>query len=347
MSEKTINYAIVGYGSAAQTIHLPLIAHEPRLKLRGIMARRAEMREQAKAAHGCLTYSTIEEMLRDEALDLVIITTPHDSHAPIAIQSLDAGKNVLTDKPMCLSMNEYDAMVEAQKRSGKLLTVFHNARESGDFRTLRSVLQSGQLGTVRWLELNWNRHGLSKRSKWRNEASANGGRLIDLGVHLIDQALIVFPQRIVSVYTRINRDWPDADVESGCMITIGFADGATALIDVGSMTRYAKPKYIAVGTQGTWTKPPNLWDPQDPAVASGDYSKNVEPEIGYGTLATADGTRLTPTLPGDWRTCYHNLADVLLEGAAPLVKLDEMRRVIAVMTAAIESARTGACIRLG
>jgi scyllo-inositol 2-dehydrogenase (NADP+) len=346
MSETFINYAIVGYGSAGRTIHLPLIAHEPRLKLRGIMARKAETREQAKAAHGCLTYSTIEEMLGDEELDLVIITTPHDSHAPIAIQSLDAGKNVVTDKPMCLSMSEYDAMVEAQKRSGKLLTVFHNARESGDFRTLRSVMESGQLGEMRWLELNWNRHGLSQRSKWRNEASANGGRLIDLGVHLIDQALLVFPQRIMSVYTRMNKDWPDADVESACMITIAFDGGGTAIIDVGSMTRYAKPKYIAVGTQATWTKPPNIYDPQDAAVSSSDYTKNIEPEMGYGTLIAEIATNQTHTISGDWRTFYYNLADVLLEGAKPLVQLDEMRRVILVMTAALESARTGDVVRL-
>lgn len=345
-----INYAIIGYGSAAQTIHLPLLAFEPRLRLRGVMARSAQTRDLAKSQHDCLTYATLEEALGDDDLDLVLITTPHDSHASIAIDALNAGKHVVVDKPMCLTSRECDRMIDAQRASGKRLTVFHNARLSGDFLTLQSVLASQQLGDVRWLELAWNRHGLSKRSAWRNVAGTSGGRLIDLGVHLIDQALLVFPQKVASVHTRMNRDWPDADVESACTITIGFdgenGRGRTAIIDVGSMTRHPKSKYIAVGTKGTWSKPANLWDPQEPALAAGDYAKNVEPESGYGTLVTDTGSQTTPTLLGDWRRFYSNLADVLLERAEPMVTLDQMRRVIATMEAAIESAKTGQVVKL-
>lgn len=341
-----VHYAIIGFGSAAQTIHLPLLAFEPRLRLRGVMARGAQTRDLAKSKHDCAVYATLEEALRDDELDLVIITTPHDSHAQIAIEALRAGKHVVVDKPMCLTSGECERMIAAQKQSGKLLTVFHNARLSGDFHTLQSVIGSKQLGQLRWLELNWNRHGLSKRSAWRNVADSAGGRLIDLGVHLIDQALLAFPQNATSVYTRMNRDWPDADVESGCTITIGFDDGATAIIDVGSMTRYPKPKYIAVGTQGTWSKPANLWDPQEPALASGDFSKNIEAEDGYGTLVTESGSTRTPTIAGDWRIFYHNVADVLLDRAEPIVKLDQTQRVISVMEAAILSARTGDVIKL-
>lgn len=346
MIRKDIHYAIIGYGSAAQTIHLPLIAFEPRLHLHGVMARSAQTRDHAKAKHGCAVYATLDEVLNDPQVDCVIVTTPHDSHASIAIAALDAVKNVVVDKPMCLSMREYEAMRAAQKRSGKLLTVFHNARLSGDFLTLRSILDTEELGELRWLELSWNRHGLSKRSAWRNVASTSGGRLIDLGVHLIDQALLVFPQKVTSVYTRMNRDWPGADVESGCTITIAFEGGATAIIDVGSMTRFAKPKYIAVGTNATWSKPPNLWDPQEPALASGDYAKNIETEDNFGTLVGETTATRTPTVLGDWRKFYTNLADVLLSGAEPMVKLDQMGRVIAVMTAAIESGRTGDVVRL-
>lgn len=346
MIPNSIPFAIIGYGSAAQTIHLPLIAFEPRLRLRGVFTRSATNRELAKTKHGCIVYDTLDDALSDKELELVLITTPHDSHAAIAIEALKAGKHVVVDKPMCLTSGECARMIAAQKSSGKLLTVFHNARLSGDFLTLQSVIASKQLGQLKWLELNWNRHGLSKRSAWRNVADSAGGRLIDLGVHLIDQALLVFSQKVASVYTRMNRDWPGADVESACSITIGFEDGCTAIIDVGSMTRYPKPKYIAVGTEATWSKPPNLWDPQEPALASGDFSKNVEPEDGYGTLITETGATKTPTIQGDWRRFYHNLAGVLLDGAEPMVTLEEMRRVIAVMEAAIESGKRSDVIRL-
>lgn len=345
--QKTIRYAIVGYGSAARTIHLPLLAFEPRMKLRAIVARKAETRAEAANQHtGVALYASVEEMLADGDVDLVIVTTPHESHAAISIQSLDAGKNVVTDKPMCLSLAEYDAMRAAQEKSGKLLTVFHNARLSGDYLTLRSIVDSGKLGELKWLEVNWNRHGLSKRSAWRNDAAHAGGRLIDLGVHLFDQVLQVMPERVTSVYTRINRDWPDAKVESACTITIAFETGRTAIVDVGSMTRIPKPKYHAIGTNGTWTKPGGLVDPQDAALASGDYADACEDPTNIGTLVDPTGTYPTPTVAGDWRKFYANVADVLLDHAVPLVNLDEMRRVIAVMEAAIESDRRGEVIRL-
>lgn len=344
---KQIRYAIVGYGSAGRTIHMPLLKFEPRMQLHGIYARRTEVREQiALSLPRVRTYQTQDAMLADPELDLVIITTPHDSHASIAIAALDAGKHVVTDKPMCLTLAEYDAMVAAQKRSGKLLTVFHNARLSGDFLTLRSIVEGGQLGELKWLEVNWNRHGLSKRSAWRNQRDAYGGRLIDLGVHLIDQVLQVFTEPVTSVYTRINRDWPDSQVESACIVTIGFASGRTAIIDVSSMTRIPKPKYHAVGTNGTWTKPGGLVDPQDAALASGNYDDASEDMKTIGTLVDPTGTVPTPTIAGDWRKYYANIADVLLNSATPLVKLDEMRRVIGVMEAAIESDRRREVVKL-
>jgi scyllo-inositol 2-dehydrogenase (NADP+) len=292
------------------------------------------------------TYATTQQMLADDAVELVIITTPHDSHAAIAIEALDAGRHVVTDKPMALTMVDCEAMIAAQQRSGKLLAVFHNARLSGDFLTLRSVVESGQLGDVRWMEFNWNRHGLSKRSAWRNKADESGGRLIDLGVHLIDQVLQVFPERPTSVYTRINRDWPDASVESACMVTIGFEGGRTAIIDVSSMTRIPKPKYHVVGTNGTWTKPGGLVDPQDAALASGNWDDASEDIKTIGTIVDPNGTFPTPTVAGDWRKYYQNIADVLLEGAEPLVKLEEMRRVIAVMEGAIASGKNGRVVEL-
>ena len=346
-----IRYAIVGYGSAARTIHLPLLAFEPRMKLQAIVARKPETRDEAANRHaGVKVYASVEEMLASGDVDLVIVTTPHESHAEISIRSLAAGKSVVVDKPMCLSVAEYEAMHTAQEKSGKLLTVFHNARLSGDFLTLRSIIDSGKLGDLKWLEVNWNRHGLSKRSAWRNDANAAGGRLIDLGVHLFDQVLQVFPERVTSAYTRINRDWPDAQVESACTITIGFEGmgetGRTAIIDVGSMTRIPKPKYHAIGTTGTWTKPGGLVDPQDAALASGDYADACEDPTNIGTLVDPTGTYPTPTIAGDWRKFYANVADVLLDHATPLVNLEEMRRVISVMEAAIESDRRGDVVKL-
>jgi scyllo-inositol 2-dehydrogenase (NADP+) len=328
---------VIGYGYAGRSFHSYLIGLDTGLKLHGVASRNAETRQRIVDERGCRAYADFDEVIQDPEVDLVVLATPHDTHADLAVRAMDAGKHVVTDKIMCTSLEECDRMIEASRRNGVLLTVFQNRRWDGDFITLRRLLDEGELGRLRWLEMAW--QAFNPPGGWRGRASAGGGRLFDLGAHMVDQAMLVCPQAVASVYCRMHYDYEDRDVESHAMVVIGFEDGATAVVDAGSMHAISKPRISAFGTDGAFVK--EHLDPQEAAMRNGDIDSAREPEENYGRLRTRHGERRVPTVPGRWRCFYENVAEVLLGTAEPAVKLEEMRRDMAVFDAATRSARTG------
>src|SRR5689334_17367615 len=135
-----VRTAVIGYGFAGRSFHAYLIKLAPGLKLEGIASRNAVTREKIVAEQGCKAYASPEEALADPEVDLVVLATPSSTHAPLAIAALDAGKNVVTDKVMCLTLAECDAMLAAAERNGKLLTVFQNRRLDGDYLTVKLTI---------------------------------------------------------------------------------------------------------------------------------------------------------------------------------------------------------------
>mgnify|MGYP001104550238 CR=1 FL=1 len=334
--------AIIGYGASARVFHAPLIQRVAGLELVGFASRDPQTRGRIEQEQQLRAYDGLEGALADPQVELVILATPHDTHAPMAVAALDAGKHVVTDKVMCLNLGEYEQMRQAAQRSGRLLTVYHNRRWDGDFLTVRKLLAEGRIGEVRWLELSWSKFGLWR--SWRGSRARGGGRVYDLGAHLIDQALLLVGKPAVRVHAEIQREWLDADVESQAMITIVFEGGARAVIDVGCLTRYAKPRFHVVGPNGTFVK--FGIDPQEAALKAGDLDSAREPEAEYGRLITADGEEIIPTETGRWLSFYENVVDALNGKAQPAVTLEQMRQVIAVIDAAFESERIGRPVEL-
>ncbi len=283
----------------------------------------------------------------DSEVDGVILATPHDTHAPLAIAALDAGRHVVSDKVMCLNLTECDAMITAAERSGKLLTVFHNRRWDGDFLTVQKLMNENKLGDVRWVECSWQRYGVW--GGWRASIEKGGGRTYDLGAHMLDQILTLFPAAVTSVLARMHRDWANAPTESHAMVTLTFADGRTVIVDVNCVTRWSKPRWHVVGSEATFVK----WgeDPQEKVMIAGQIDTAVEPPENYGKLYTGhtktghDAT-VVPTLAGRWRNYYENLADVLTRGESPAVTLKQMRRLMTVLDATFASANTSEVVRL-
>ena len=343
MASEQPKAVVIGYGYAGRAFHSYLIGLASGLELHGVASRNPETRARIVRERRCRAYESFEQVIADPAVDLVVLATPNGQHAPLAIRALDAGKHVVTDKPMCLNLAECDAMITAAQRNGKVLSVFQNRRWDGDFLTLRRLLAEGRLGDLRWLEMAW----LSKRPPrgWRGSAGSGGGRLFDLGAHMLDQTLLVFPQAVTSVYCRIHHDYPGQDVESHAMLVLGFAHGATAVIDAGGMHLSSKPRMQAFGTTGSFVK--HGLDPQEAAMNRGDIDSAVEPPGNQGKLFTADGEQVVPTVPGRWRNYYEMIA-AQIQGRATAVapvRIEESRRVMAVFDVAWESARTGQAVR--
>lgn len=332
---------VIGYGYAGRSFHSYLIRITPGLELHGVSSRNPATRERIVRERGCRAYDGFESVIADPNVDLVVLATPTSTHADLAVRALGAGKHVVTDKPMCLTLEECDRMIAAAKESGRTLNVFQNRRWDGDFLTVKSLIDEGRLGDVRWIEMAWQKFG--PPGGWRGSRASGGGRFHDLGAHLLDQLLLLFPQAIDTVYCRMQYDFPDHDVESHAMIVVGFADGVTGVCDVSSMSARSKPRFHVFGTKGTFVK--HGLDPQEEALKAGDIDAAREDEALFGRVYDAKEEAIVPTLPGRWRSYYENIADVLAGKAEPAVKLAENRRVMAVLDAALRSARSNQVIR--
>ncbi len=334
--------AVIGYGYAGRSFHSYLIDSTPGLTLHGVASGSAEKRAQIEQEWGCRAYSSFDEVIADPLVDLVVLATPNDLHAPLASRAMEAGKHVVTDKPMAITLDEANAMVATAARTGRLLSVFQNRRWDGDYLTVRQLMDEGQLGNVRWIEMAWQRWGAPRG--WRGEAAKGGGRLYDLGAHLLDQLLQLFPQPVAAVYCRLHHDFAHTDVESHALITVHFADGATGVCDLSSLSAIDKPRFQIYGDQGTFIK--YGVDPQEEAMRAGQIDAAVNQPENDGRLHNGTTATLIPTVPGRWRSYYENVRDAMTGKAALAVKATEVQRVMAVIDAAQRSAEQGQVINL-
>jgi predicted dehydrogenase len=154
---------------------------------------------------------------------------------------------------------------------------------------------------------------------------------------MIDQALLIIPHEVVSVYCRMHHDYEGVDVESHTMLTLGFSNGATAVVDTSGLCALPKPRWRVCGTKGAFVK--YGVDPQERAMIDGNIDAAVEPEANFGRWSDGKSERVVPTLAGRWRCFYEHVADVLTGRAEQTVKLEENRRVMSVFDAAWKSAR--------
>ncbi len=333
---------VVGYGLAGRQIHAPLIDRQPRLALHGVVARGAETRSLAVADRpGVRPYDDLDAALGDPEVDLVVIATPHDTHPELVLRTLEAGKACVVDKVMALHAADADRMIAARDRTGQMLSVFHNRRWDWDYLTLRSVLDSGALGTPRLFESSVCRD--SPPRTWRGQLASAGTILHDWGAHLVDQALQLGlgPCRRLTAWIT-PAPWPGVDAGGHGRIVLEF-DGGLFQAETSRICRLERPRWWVVGTAGGFSK--SGVDPQELALRAGALDAATEPEEHLGRLVVErDGatvTEIVPTVRGSWDGYYANIAAHLLDAAPLAVTAEQARAVVAVLEAAEHSARHG------
>ena len=342
-----IRVGLVGYGFAGRSFHSYLIGRVPDLQLAAVATRSAERRAQAERERGIATYASLDELLERGGVDLVVVATPHDTHAPLAIQAMDAGRHVVVDKVMCLSGEEADAMIAASQRNGVTLSVFHNRRWDWDFLTVKKVVEDGLVGAPYLVEVAVVRYRPARG--WRADAQAGGGILYDWGAHLIDQGLQLIPGDVESVTCDIQyRGW-GAEIGSYARLLLRFSSGVLYGVELGNLARYDKPRWLVLGERGALVK--HGLDPQEQAMLRGNIEAAVElPEHRARITTELNGLSaelVVESIRGDWTSYYRNVADALLGRAELAVKPEEVRRAIAVFDAAMRSAATGETVRVG
>ncbi len=340
---------VVGHGLAGRAFHCPLIRRQPDLKLHGIVARdpRGPCRGRGTLGRGRARLSpTSTTRWPTPRVELVVIATPHDTHADLAVRTLDAAKHCVVDKVMALTTADADRMIAARDRSGCMLSVFHNRRWDWDYLTVKNVLDAGTdrpAAALRELGL----PPCPAASLARPSRTRPATILHDWGAHLVDQALQLGlgPCRRLTAWLT-PAPWQGVDSGGHGRIVLEF-DDVLFQIESSRICRIDRPRWWIVGTEGGFVK--YGIDPQEEALRAGDIDRATERPEHRAQIRRAGSDRQPveahfPTVRGHWDSYYRNIAEYL-SGRAPLaVTAEQARTVVRLLEAAELSARSHAVV---
>lgn len=347
--DKQITVGIAAFGMSGKVFHAPLLSSNKHFRLKTICQRSGN---EAKSLYPDVNIvRSLDEMLQDKEIDLVIINTPDFTHAEYAHKALAAGKHVVVEKPFTLHASEGEDLLNLATRKNKILTVFQNRRWDGDFMTVQKIVNNDLLGRLVEYESNFQRfRNYVQPDTWKEKEDTGPGTLYNLGSHLIDQALLLFgiPE---GVFADIRANRTDSVVDDYFDLHLYYKNLKVAL-KASYLVREPGPKFSLHGTHGSFLK--YGIDPQEEALKKGLLPKDTdwgkEPESLWGIMNT-DKRGLhyvgkIETVSGNYSAFYDNLYDTIVHGAELAVKPEEAINVIQIIEAAYESSKTKKYIEL-
>jgi predicted dehydrogenase len=312
-----IRVGIAGFGMAAKVMHVPFLLANKYYQIMAVLERHKE--ESKAVIPDVEIVKTIEELVEHPEVDLIVITTPNDTHFSYAEKALLAGKNVVVDKPFTNTINEAKVLLELFRRSGKTLSVFQNRRYVADFLTVKKVLDEKLLGDVVECIVHYDRYRPElKQNAWREEGKLGSGILYDLGAHIIDQALVLFglPKRL---FADVRMQRPGAKTDDYFELQL-YYDFTKVVLHANMYVREHGPRFQIHGTKGSFIKCGE--DMQEDLLKQGiaptseDWGK--DPKENYGVLHTEkDGEVIRefyPSVQGSFGLYYDNLYETLFNG---------------------------------
>jgi predicted dehydrogenase len=337
----TARVALLGYGLAGSVFHAPFISTTPGLELSVVVTGDDERRAQALSEHpGVTVVGTADEVWgRAGELDLAVIATPNSSHVPLGLAAIEAGLGVVVDKPFALNAAEGSRLVDAAAERGLMLTAFQNRRWDGDFLTLRRLLDANELGRVHRFESRFERWRPQLGGGWRERVppEEGGGLLLDLGSHLVDQAVQLFgPVRGLHAEVDARREGAVADDD--VFLALEHESGVHSHLWASVLAAAPGPRFRVLGDRAAYVK--HGLDVQEEHLRAGrsptDPDWGEEPRERWGRLVVGEEQREVQTEPGSYGSFYAGVARSLSDGAPPPVDprdavtvlelLDEARR---------------------
>lgn len=335
---RELNVALVGYGFAGKTFHAPLIAAVDGLILHTVVSSDAA-KVQPDFPYARVV-ANLDDALRDNAIDLVVIATPNVLHATQASAALNAGKHVVVDKPFAVTLTEAEAVIADAEKNRRVLSVFQNRRWDADFLTVQRLIADGTLGDLVHFESHFDRYRPLVRDRWRERAGPGNSAWFDLGSHLVDQALQLFglPEAI-TLDVAAQRDGAKTDDYFHALLRYPTH---RVVLNASALVASDNRRFTLHGKRGSFVK--HGLDPQEDALKAGrrpgDASWGVDPEP--GTLTIADGefrrTSLHVGLPGDYRHYFAGVRDAILGNGVTPVTANEALAVMRLLAAGEESA---------
>jgi predicted dehydrogenase len=327
--------AIIGYGGMANYHHEHIKKNFPGLEIAGVYDVREEAAAKARDK-GLRAFDSPGEIYRNRDIELVLVTTPNDFHRPYAVACLEAGKNVISEKPVTLNAGELEEIIAASEKAGKFFTIHQNRRWDRDFLTMKQVFAQGLLRDPYVIEsrVQGSRRGLHG---WRGWKQNGGGMVLDWGVHLIDQMLnFAGETKLVSVNAVLHRVFAP-EVDDNFTASFRFENGLNYIVNVAMNSFIVQPRWHISAADGTCLI--ENWECAGKIVKLADdktleWSEDIVYTAAGPTRSMAPRPKETtlelplPEVSGSWQDYYRNIIEALEGKAEPVVKTSEALRVM-------------------
>lgn len=331
-----IRSAVVGLGQSGGPLHADPMHTQPELfALTAVCDLREDVLGAATARYGCKGYTDVDELLANPDIELVSLALPTFMHHDVALTSLRAGKHTVVEKPLVMTARDADDLIAAAKAERVLLTTYQNRRYYRCFRQVQEILAGGSLGRVfRYAASAYGWGGLRPpRDAWRHLTGTGGSPIWDFGAHLVDEALVLFPNPI-AVLGETHRVFRQ-DEEDSYRITLVYENDLVVDVGSGAGDKFPGWRYHILGTRGSLRmEPGNEWGEMTVVLDREAGDQTLQPESPTGSILDA-GQRY-------YRTVYATLRENAPVAVPPALS----RQVVAILEGALHSAATKTLVRL-
>ena len=344
-----IKTALCSFGMSGLVFHSPFLSVNPDFNFYAVWER-TKNNAQEKFPN-VTTYRSLEKMLADELVELVIVNTPNYTHYEYAKKALEAGKHVIVEKPFTTNVKEAEELIALAKKQNKILSVYQNRRYDSDYKTIKKVLDQKLLGEIVEAEIHFDRFREELSPKKHKEIPGPGaGVLYDLGSHIIDQALQLFgmPQK---VFADIRIVRPLSKVDDYFELLLYYPKLRVRL-KASYVVREPLPGYIFHGLKGSFIKAKT--DIQETLLQAGNMPGGkdwgTEPETEKGLLHTEiDGLEIREYInseQGNYNDYYKGIYEAIRNDKPLPVTPEEGENVIKIIEAAFKSSKSQKVIEL-
>ncbi len=342
MTRKKIRVGIAGQGRSGYAIHANWLRQSKgKYKIVAVADGSDERLAVARDEFGCRTYKTYQELIRDGELDLFVNAMPSHLHVKGTLEAFKAGLHVVCDKPIAGKVGEIDRMIAAAKSARRFFLPFQNSRFGQVFTKLQKVIDSGVLGKIMHVRIDWS--NFKRRWDWQTLQKYGGGNLNNTGPHPMDQAIVLFGERMPKVFSRLASGPNTAgDADDFAMVTLYGKDAPLIEVVISSYQAYPpEHMYVVSGTCGGLAGGPAglKWKYFDPAKAPKlKLQKGWAENLDYCSekLPWVEKTfKPRKTKLGEFhhavKLFYENIYDVMTGKASPIVTPQQVRRQIFVL----------------
>ena len=339
MSDQPIRVGLIGFGFVSKTFHVPLLRATDGYRITVVSSSRPS--EVSAMLPDAEVVSRPEMLMAHPDVDLVVIATPNETHAPFAETAMRAGRNVVVDKPFTISVEEARHLATVAAETGLVLSVFQNRRWDSDFLTVKEALRADRLGRVVRFESRIDRFRPDVRDRWREVPGPGAGLLYDLGPHLIDQTLVLFgiPDSVQATLALQRRG---ARTDDFFQLVLRYGEMIVTL-EAGSLVSGGTPRFAVHGDRASLVKQkPDIQEDQLRAgMVPGQSDWGFDPDDAVLYDGTAGTSRAVKAARGDQRGYYFALRDALHGRKPNPVPPEQGATVMAIIEAALRSEADG------